>query len=90
MLQRNASGSPLHVMAWPTDDDPTREPFVKGPGETVDFPELLAGFVAVDDVPAEPEQQNVEPVPDPAPELEPVVVEDSPAPAVDEEEGEQL
>lgn len=48
MRQRNDSGSVLHVSAWPTEQDPGRRPFAKGPGEEVDFPELLAGFTPLD------------------------------------------
>ena len=48
MRQRNDSGSVLHVSAWPTEQDPDRRPFVKGPGEEIDFPELLAGFTPLD------------------------------------------
>lgn len=49
MRQRNDSGSVLHVSAWPTEQDPDRRPFVKGPGEEIDFPELLAGFTPLDE-----------------------------------------
>lgn len=48
MRQRNDSGSVLHVSAWPTEQDPDRRPFVKGPGEETDFPEPLAGFTPLD------------------------------------------
>lgn len=48
MRQRNDSGSVLHVSAWPTEQDPDRRPFAKGPGEEIDFPELLAGFTPLD------------------------------------------
>lgn len=49
MRQRNDSGSVLHVSAWPTEQDPDRRPFVKGPGEETDFPEPLAGFTPLDE-----------------------------------------
>lgn len=55
MRQRNDSGSVLHVSAWPTEQDPDRRPFVKGPGEEIDFPELLAGFTPLDEAAAEAE-----------------------------------
>ncbi len=58
MRQRNDSGSVLHVSAWPTEQDPDRRPFAKGPGEEIDFPELLAGFTPLDapddEAPTEP------------------------------------
>ena len=48
MRQRNDSGSVLHVSAWPTDLEPDRAPFDVGPGEEIDFPELLAGFTGIE------------------------------------------
>lgn len=54
MRQRNESGYPQEVSAWPTDDDPTRHPFKVAENEEIDFPELLAGFVPVDEPADEP------------------------------------
>lgn len=54
MRQRNATGYTQEVSAWPTDDDPTRHPFSVAPNEEIDFPELLAGFVSVDEPVDEP------------------------------------
>lgn len=48
MRQRNTSGSVLHVSAWPTEQYPDHHPFDAGPGEEVDFPQLLAGFTLLD------------------------------------------
>ena len=48
MWQRNDSGHVLDVAAYPTDEDPGRQPFTVGPGEFKEFPELLAGFVETD------------------------------------------
>lgn len=48
MRQRNDTGHAQTVMAWPTEADPDRRPFVVGPGEETDFPELLAGFTPLD------------------------------------------
>ena len=64
MRQRNDSGSVLHVSAWPTEQDPDRRPFAKGPGEEIDFPELLAGFTPLDapDGEAPAESAPAEPV----------------------------
>lgn len=49
MRQRNDTGENQHVSAWPTEDDPGRRPFVVADGEETDFPELLAGFTALDE-----------------------------------------
>lgn len=66
MRQRNDSGSVLHVSAWPTEQEPDRRPFVVGPGEEKDFPELLAGFTPLD--PSEGDDTGaVEAVPDAKP-----------------------
>lgn len=43
MLQRNTSGSALHVMTDP--------PVEVGPGELIEHPDLLTGFEAVDGAP---------------------------------------
>lgn len=83
MWQRNSTGSPVQVRAWPTPEDPTREPFDVGPNEEIDFPELLAGFTPLDAPPDQPPQ------PEPPVEQEPVAPEEEPAPAADEEVGEQ-
>lgn len=48
MRQRNTSGYGRDVMAWPTDEHPDRRPFFVAPDEETDFPELLAGFTAVE------------------------------------------
>lgn len=60
MRQRNDSGSVLHVSAYPTEQDPDRRPFVKGPGEEVDFPQLLAGFTPLDPPAEGPEADGSE------------------------------
>jgi hypothetical protein len=64
--QRNDTGYPRNVSAWPTDDLPDIRPFEVAPAEVIDHPELLAGFTALDP-PPEP-KQNDEPAP--APEAE--------------------
>lgn len=65
MRQRNDSGSVLHVSAWPTEQEPDRRPFVVGPGEEKDFPELLAGFTPLD--PSEGDGPAAEAEPDAKP-----------------------
>ena len=47
MRQRNDSGHVVDVAAFPDEEHPDRHPFVVGPGEVVDFPDLLAGFIEV-------------------------------------------
>lgn len=65
MRQRNDTGHAQTVMAWPTEADPDRRPFVVGPGEEKDFPELLAGFTPLDQ--AEGEEPAAEAEPDAKP-----------------------
>ncbi len=82
MRQRNDTGYAQHVMAWPTEDDPTRQPFVVGADEEIDFPELLGGFTFLGD--------NEEPIAEePAPVAEePVRKRKDAAVAADKEAGE--
>lgn len=49
MRQRNDSGYTQQVSAWPTDEYPNLVPFEVPPGEECDHPELLAGFIAVEE-----------------------------------------
>lgn len=44
MRQRNDTGHVVDVAAYPTDEHPGLHPFSVGPGEVIDFPELLGGF----------------------------------------------
>jgi hypothetical protein len=48
MRQRNDSGHVVDVAAYPTDENPEWRPFSVGPGEVVEFPELLGGFTEID------------------------------------------
>lgn len=57
MRQRNDTGYPQHVSAWPTDKDPDRAPRDVAPGEEIDFPELLAGFSSLEPEPADGEAE---------------------------------
>jgi hypothetical protein len=45
-------------MAWPTDQDPDRRPFTVGPGEEIDFPELLGGFTSLEPPAAQPDPEG--------------------------------
>lgn len=50
MRQRNDTGYKQHVSAWPTEEDPKRQPFDVAPGEVTDLlSELLAGFTLIED-----------------------------------------
>jgi hypothetical protein len=60
--QRNDTANALHVSAWPTDDEPDREPFDLQIGEETDFPQLLAGCVSLEP----PETAAPEPDAEPA------------------------
>lgn len=51
MRQRNDTGYPQHVSAWPTDKDPDRAPRDVAPGGEIDFPELLGGFTSLEPEP---------------------------------------
>lgn len=83
MLQRNDTGQVRQVMAWPTEEEPDRQLFDVGPGEEIDFPELLGGFTPMEEPDDKPEAEVPEPEEPPAEEpVEPA------APAADEEEGE--
>lgn len=84
MWQRNPTGEVRQVMTWPTEEDPERQIFNVGPGEEIDYPELLGGFILLDE-PAE-QTETVAPEPE-APSSE--APEETAAVAADEEEGEQ-
>lgn len=60
MWQRNDSGHVVDVAAYPDEEHPGRHPFTVGPGEAVEFPELLAGFTEVPS--EEPAESDTEPV----------------------------
>lgn len=47
MRQRNDTGHVMDVAAYPDEEHPDRHPFTVGPGEVVEFPELLGGFAEV-------------------------------------------
>lgn len=66
MRQRNDTGHAQTVMAWPTEADPDRRPFVVGPGEETDFPELLAGFTPLDPAEGDGPAAEAEPEAKPA------------------------
>ena len=61
MRQRNDTGYEKHVSVWPTDEDPTRAPFVVGAGEVVDRPYLIDGFTLLDEEPSEKEEAPSKP-----------------------------
>lgn len=80
MRQENTSGYVKHVMVWPPEDSDGDEPFLVGPGETVDRPELLAGFTAVPD-PAEPAPAIAKPARKPAAPEPPAATDEGGEPA---------
>lgn len=89
MRQRNDTFNTQHVSAWPTEERPDQRPFDVGPNEEIDYPELLAGFTALEEPSAVQEPLAVQ---------ESLAVEESSAfkfrrkdaaPAVDKEDGEQ-
>lgn len=53
MRQRNDTGYPLHVSAWPTQDQPDRAPFDVGPGEEIDRPYRMHALTLLDPEPDE-------------------------------------
>lgn len=59
MRQRNDTGHVVDVAAYPTDAHPGDRPFTVGPGEVVQFHDLLGGFTALDDEP----ESTVDPAP---------------------------
>jgi hypothetical protein len=48
MRQRNDSGHVVDVAAYPDEEHLEWRPFTVGPGEVVEFPELLGGFTEID------------------------------------------
>jgi hypothetical protein len=59
MRQRNDTGHGVDVAAYPDEEHPDRHPFTVGPGEVVEFPELLGGFTEVPG--EEPAESDAEP-----------------------------
>lgn len=57
MRQRNDSGHVVDVAAFPDEDHPEDHPFRVGPGEVVDFHDLIGGLTPLEDEP-EPEPER--------------------------------